>query len=206
MREITIADIAAKYGIVNSIPCTLDCYTFGHTLDVLCTLAKHATRIVEFGTACGRTTLAMAKENKSASIVTIDMPNPQMEPGAADTRPWTEIGQAFHGQPEESRITQVWVDPREPYNLDAIGACDFAFIDGSHTLAGVTKDTVAVCEMMLGSGRGIIVWDDYLTDGVPVLIDRIAGQMFRHVADTRLTFVDADDAELRRLIKIFSST
>lgn len=165
-------------------------YTAGQDLDALLSLATGARRILEFGTARGDTTLALARHCPQAEIVTVDVSRGTVAPGTfqeCDLRHASEIGVAFRGQPEAHRITQFLCDAREPYHFH--WPCDFVFVDGWHSFEGVAKDTLAALAMVKRGGK--IVWDDRRLAGVPVLlemIDKIAP--VHYVAETRLAFVE----------------
>lgn len=177
-------------------------YTSGFDLAALCCLARQASGILEFGTARGQTTLQLARACPAARVVTIDVWSPDLVPADAeqrcDLRPHTEVGAAFRSTPEARRITQVWIDPSEPYHVAGLASllpeCDFAFVDSLHTYPGVVKDTAAAAAV-IGDRPGVIVWDDYLAAGVPVLLRKLDLQfpgLLTHVAETRLVFASGD--------------
>jgi predicted O-methyltransferase YrrM len=187
-------------------------------LSVLCG-AVGAKTFFEIGTNRGRTTLSVARTNPEIEIVTLDLPSPeagdatQLDLTEADKRLFTDWrrGEAFEGQPEAERITQVLGDSAtfdySPYE----GKMDVVFIDGSHSYPYVTNDT-RVAERML-SPNGVIVWDDY--PGFPGVIQcvleasrRLQGPVI-HILGTRLAVwsrqpleLDERGAEERRGVRV----
>ena len=190
MRNLSRDEFAAAYGPAPDVPDEPAglVYTSGYNLAALLCLARGARRILEFGTARGQTTLALARFCPLAKIVTLDV-HPDWLPDLAytqDTRPPAEIGAAFRGTPEAARITQIIADPHDPWPLDAIGtAFDLAFVDSLHTYVGVAKDTAAALAVVRPGG--VIVWDDYLAAGVPKLLSEIDLPL-THVVGARLVF------------------
>ena len=188
---MTYADFLHRYGPAPSLPqaCGTD-YTYGHDLAVLLCLARGATRIVEFGTAHGRTTLALARTCPTARIVTVDVDQAFVSSDAyqhSDTRPRWDVGSAFSNEPECERITQVWTnpDPMVPHDVSTMalgGSCDLAYVDSLHTYEGVKRDT----EAALALQARVIVWDDVRSGGVPEFLATWPGVV--HVGGTRLSF------------------
>lgn len=187
-------------------------------LSVLCQAAGAKT-FFEIGTNRGRTALSVARTNPEIEVTTLDLPSPEaggeteLELTDADKRLFTDWrrGEAFAGEPEEERITQVLGDSASfdfsPYE----GTMDVVFIDGSHSYPYVTNDT-RVAERML-TENGMIVWDDY--PGFPGVIQcvlesarRLDGPVF-HILGTRMAVwsrkpleVGDRDAEERQGVRV----
>lgn len=187
-------------------------------LSALCT-AVGAGSFFEIGTNRGRTTLSVARTNPEIEIVTLDLPSPEagheteLDLTEADKRLFTDWrrGEAFDGEPEAERITQVLGDSAtfdySPYE----GKMDVVFIDGSHSYPYVTNDTHAAERML--SETGMIVWDDY--PGFPGVIKcvlessrRLDGPVL-HLLGTRMAVwsrraleVGERDAEERQGVRV----
>jgi predicted O-methyltransferase YrrM len=187
-------------------------------LSALCA-AVEAKTFFEIGTNRGRTTLSVARTNPDIDIVTLDLPSPeagdetQLDLTEADKRLFTDWrrGEAFDGESEAERITQVLGDSAtfdySPYE----GKMDVVFIDGSHSYPYVTNDTHAAERML--SENGVIVWDDY--PGFPGVIQcvlesarRLDGPVF-HILGTRMAVysrkpleIDERGAEERRGVRV----
>lgn len=173
-------------------------YTSGRDLAELLRLAAGATGIIEFGTARGQTTLALARACPAARVVTLDVDRDLVAPptlfsaGAyqeCDLRPRAEVGAAFHGTPEAGRITQVWVEPSGPHDiaaLAALGPFDMSFIDSLHTYDGVKRDAEAAIALV----RGIIVFDDVRSAGVPTMLSELSAiHDVIYIPETRLAYL-----------------
>ena len=184
MTEISRQLFAARFGPVHDLPHDPTIYTSGYDLAALFCLSRGARRIIEFGTARGETTLALARFNPHAEIVTVDI-DVALAGCYPDTRPFLEVGEAFHGTPEAARIRQIWTRPWGAHDSSTWGRpFDFAFVDSLHTRDGVHRDTEAAT--MLGCRR--IVWDDVLIAGVAAYLRERSNVI--HVEGSRLAFAD----------------
>lgn len=197
MQSLNPAEFAARFGPVPDLPNDPAAYTSGHDLAVLLCLARGFRRIVEFGTARGETTLALARANPDAQIMTVDVDEAIVDRcgPSHDLRPYLEVGAAFHGKPEAVRIRQLWTSPTGPHDLALFGGgagggafdFDFAYVDSLHTYEGAKRDTDAA--RALGCRR--IVWDDCLAGGVPELLAELEPVIpLVHVVGTRLVFAN----------------
>lgn len=118
---------------------------------------RRSTRIFEFGTFLGRTTLHLARACPTASITTLDLP--------ADQNPWAfgpYVGSYFAGAPEAARIHQIresslTFDPK-PFAR----SMDFVWVDGDHSYDVVRNDTAKAFEMLAPGGA--IMWHDFGPD------------------------------------------
>lgn len=208
MQRLNRDTFAALCGPLQELPPSTEShvYTSGYDLQALLALCRGARGIIEFGTARGQTTLALARYT-SATVRTVDVDEslvPVDEYQRCDLRPRNEVGAAFLGTPEALKITQVWAHPMKPYNLDDLAPqgwpCDAVFIDGLHSYEGVRKDTLASVERILrGPCAGTIVWDDYLSAGVPVLLAKIPLGNLIHIEGTRMVFCQANESDLREI-------
>lgn len=192
-KLMSLAEFSEQFGPLDDLPEEKDTFTTGIHLAALLCLARGSTGIIEFGTARGQTTLALARACPDALIVTLDVDAVLVPPGTyqqCDLRPRDEVGAAFRNTPEAERITSIIGDPNAPYDiaaLEALGpadAFDFAFIDGWHTFEGVSKDTAAAMALMWS---GTIVWDDASAAGVPEFLRTFSWPVTR-IEGTRLAF------------------
>ena len=117
------------------------------TLAAICR-HKRPSRIFEFGTHTGSSTLVMA----------LNVPD-QTEILTIDLEPSELVGSAYKSYVYGSKIRQLYGDSKTFDHTPYRNAVDLVFIDADHTYEGVKSDTEKAFEM-LRSG-GVIVWDDY---------------------------------------------
>lgn len=135
-------------------------------------------RLVEIGTAEGRTTLNLALHSPpDAEILTIDLP-PEAPPSrfesGCDYRQMgiSEPGNLFHHHPLADKIRLVLADSTRfdwsPYQQSV----DFIFIDGAHDYQSVRKDTENALRIV--RPNGVILWHDYtIVQGVTVWLNEL---------------------------------
>jgi len=138
---------------------------------ILCTLAKSASRVFEFGTCTGKTTyLLAANAPEDARITTLTLAPDQRDSyrlDAADDRQATEAALAesaytsfyYSDRPEAARIDQLFGDSKMFDATPFTGLCDLIFIDGSHARSYVESDTAKALGMV--KPGGIVMWHDY---------------------------------------------
>lgn len=136
-------------------------------------------RIVEIGTAEGRTTLNLALNSPPDSeVITFDLPpelagksgklsGPNYKQMSID-----EPGSLFRDHPAASKIKLVLADSTEfdwtPYE----GSVDLFFVDGAHDYESVCKDTENALRVVRPGG--VIVWHDYgVWEGVTRCLDEL---------------------------------
>lgn len=128
--------------------------------------------VFEFGTFVGRTTRLLAANSPSdCRIITIDL-----EPDHVKH----EIGEAFKGTPENSKITQLYGDSREFDFIPWYGQCDFVWVDACHDYEYVVSDTKNAMRLCRGGvyglarlpPYGLVVWCDSLCKAVTSGISR----------------------------------
>ena len=139
-------------------------------------------RIVEIGTAEGRTTLNLALNSpQDAEIITFDLPLELAGKHRTHSGPdylqmnITEPGVLFRDHPAASKIKLVLADSTKfdwtPYERSV----DFVFIDGAHDYESVRKDTGNALRIIRPGG--IIVWHDYgVWEGVTRCLDELRKQ------------------------------
>lgn len=210
MQRLDRATFAALCGPFQELPPSTEphVYTSGYDLQALLALCRGARGVIEFGTARGQTTLALARYTQ-AEIRTVDVDEslvPLNKYQRCDLRQRSDVGAVFHGTPEAARITQVWADPNAPYDLDDLAPfgwhCDAAFIDGLHSYEGVRKDTLAAAACILrGPRSGTLIWDDYLSAGVPVVLAKLGAAMSNliYLEGTRFVICQANETDLRKI-------
>jgi predicted O-methyltransferase YrrM len=154
--------------------------------------------IFEFGTFDGATTLALARSAPSARVYTFDLPTADAALGAhspveieTEVRRAGEVGSCFTGQPEESRITQLWGDSLTFDYGEYAGSVDLVFVDASHEEAFVASDTENALRMV--APGGIVLWHDYTIGwpGVRLVVDRLidAGENVIRLESTSLALL-----------------
>jgi predicted O-methyltransferase YrrM len=113
--------------------------------------------VFEFGTFTGRTTYTLA-HNTNHNIYTIDK---GFDAGSRDSAQYGDyvIGEAFMGEPEAQRITQLIGDSREVDLSCFYDAMGLVFVDGGHEYDIVKHDSEEAFKMVRPGG--VIVWDDF---------------------------------------------
>jgi predicted O-methyltransferase YrrM len=149
----------------------------------ICRLVKNLepTRVFEFGTFDGRTTLNMAvNAGEEASIYTLDLPRSAIE-NASRPLHRAEVryadkpasGERYQGTEAEARIVQLYGDSGTFDFAAYYGNMDLIFIDASHTFDYVVNDSLHALRMLRPSG-GTIIWHDYsLWDGVTGALNQL---------------------------------
>ena len=148
-------------------------------LVVLNALVRHLQprRIVEIGTAEGRTTLNLARSSSSdTEILTFDLP-PEAPEAMVESGPdFRQLGLAASGALlsglDDPRVRRVLADSTR-YDWTALaGTVDLMFIDGGHDYECVRKDTKAALQIVRPGG--VILWHDYCTfNGVTKWLDEM---------------------------------
>ncbi len=138
---------------------------------ILCTLAKSARRIFEFGTCTGKTTyLLAANAPADARITTLTLAPDQKDSyrlGGGDDREATAAALAesaytsfyYSGHAEAERIEQLFGDSKAFDETPHLAQYDLIFIDGSHARSYVESDTAKALRMV--KPGGVIMWHDY---------------------------------------------
>lgn len=127
-----------------------------------------------FGTARGRIEQLIAQNHDSTAIVTIDLPQAEVE--TAKGRPDSNniryrknigissdenVGDIFTKDPEiSSRINQLLGDSRVLNTAPLAGTMRLVVVDGNHALCNCLSDIASALEMIHAQG-GIIVVDDF---------------------------------------------
>lgn len=169
---------------------------------ILCTLAKRAKRIFEFGTATGRTAYLLARNAPpDAEVITLTLSPETLDqyiPGWEDDdeeKRWEKValnessyGAFFYeGTEVADKITQLIGDSKifddAPYGK----SCDLIFVDGSHAYSYVASDSEKAMRMIRPGG--LIVWHDFSppVPGVWRYLNELgARRKLQHIRNTRL--------------------
>lgn len=133
---------------------------------ILAGLARHLApgRILEIGTAQGRSTFLLAANTPdSTRVVTIDLP-PESRSGYTQgcLNGDDDVSRVYRGTPHEPRIDLVLANSTtlDPAALrDRYGAMDMILIDGDHSVDAVKADT----ELALGTASedALFIWHDF---------------------------------------------
>jgi predicted O-methyltransferase YrrM len=176
-------------------------------LITVCRLIRglHPSRLFEFGTFDGRTTLNMAANSGPASLVyTLDLPRggarATVAPIHRDEVQYATgrtSGERFLGTDAASRIVQFNGDSGTFDFSQFEGRMDFVFIDASHTFEYVINDSLHAIEM-LEPGGGTIVWHDYgRWDGVTAALNELRR---KHPAFTDVVHVAGTTLAVLRIL------
>lgn len=164
---------------------------------ILCTLARDARRIFEFGTGSGKTTYLLARNAPNALVATLTIPPdatvsaaPGDEPEAIMTAR-AEVGDSFYYQGAScaARIDQFFGDSMTFDETPWRDSCDLVFVDGGHARSCVENDTRKALRMVKPGGW--VVWHDYRgprrARGVFDTLNALAKALpLRHIAGTSL--------------------
>jgi predicted O-methyltransferase YrrM len=138
---------------------------------VLCTLAKGARFIFEFGTFTGKTTYLLAKNApEHAKVFTLTLPPEgrgeyltQEQDHKKDTQAALDesiFTQFYYANTVVcQKITQLFADSKQFDETPYIEQMDLIFIDGSHAQSYVESDTQKALRMLRPGG--IVIWHDY---------------------------------------------
>jgi hypothetical protein len=152
----------------------LPCTALGQISDfeawVICTLARDAQAIFEFGTCTGRTTYLLAANAPKAEVVTLTLGPGQhsdysIDAGDAfgDVRHALEESTfdqfVYEGTPEAARIVQLFGDSKALDVAPHLARYDVIFVDGSHAESYVRSDSEKALSMV--KPGGLVLWHDY---------------------------------------------
>ena len=154
-------------------------------LVILATIVRclQPKRIVEIGTAEGRTALNLALNSPpDAEIITLDLPPELTGEHRKHSGPnyrqmdIKEPGILFRDHPVASKIKLVLADSTKfdwtPYERSV----DFVFIDGAHDYESVRKDSENALRIIRPGG--VIVWHDYgVWGGVTRYLDELRAKL-----------------------------
>jgi len=183
------AIIDIRVGDLRGVPdAVIEGYVDDHSRAVLAALCREAgaRTFFEIGTSRGRTAWTVARNNPECHVYTLDLPA-----GAAE---W-DIGEAYHGMPEEGRITTLHGDSASFDFSPYAGRMDLVFVDGAHPDADVSNDTEWAFELLAAGGT--IAWDGHpAVPGVYRRLNELARTLDRplyHVRGTGLVIYTQAD-------------
>jgi predicted O-methyltransferase YrrM len=154
-------------------------------LIILACLVRHLKpkRLVEIGTAEGRTTLNLALHSPpDAEVITFDLPPTHL--GATVTESGlnyrqmgiSEPGCLFREHPLSAKIRLILADSTQFDWSPFERSVDFVFIDGAHDYESVRKDSQNALRIVRPGG--VILWHDYgVMDGVTLCLNEQAEQL-----------------------------
>ena len=157
------------------------------------------SRMFEFGTFDGRTTLNLAAVSPvDAKVFTIDLPASEMEQTAKPLVAAEKIlidkpgsGARYAHSPFSSKIQQFYGDTATFDFSPYFGSIDLVFIDASHAYDYVLNDSEIALKLLRKEG-GIVLWHDYgVWEGVSRALNDLASRDSRfrdiqHVQGTSL--------------------
>jgi predicted O-methyltransferase YrrM len=172
---------------------------------ILCTLARGARQIFEFGTGTGKTTYLLARNAPEARVTTLTIaPGTTFDTVAGDAPEALAAAAAeafdtfyYEGTPCAARIEQLVGDSMAFDETPWEGRCDLVFVDGGHARSHVENDTAKALRM--AKPGGWVVWHDYRgpkrAAGVFQTLNALARtHALRHVAGTSLVVWRRPDA------------
>ena len=179
--------------------------TQGSTSDfetwILCTIAKSAQNIFEFGTFTGKTTYLLAKNSpKTAKVVTLTLSPEEIttytkskEDNQKDTKAALQesiFNQFYYSNtPVEHKVEQLFIDSKKFDERPYFKKFDLIFIDGSHAESYVESDSKKAFQMV--KPGGVVLWHDYRgpdrAPGVYNTLNKLSKTMdLVHIAGTSL--------------------
>jgi hypothetical protein len=138
---------------------------------ILAVLAKHASRMFEFGTCTGKTAYLWARNAPpDARIVTITLaPDAVLDyrGGNGDdardaedaVRESSHRSFVYSGTAVEHKVEQLFGDSKSLDVTPWKGQCDVVFVDGSHAYSYVKSDSAKALELV--KPGGLVLWHDY---------------------------------------------
>jgi len=151
-------------------------------LVIIACLVRHLKpkRLVEIGTAEGRTTLNLALHTPAdAEIFTFDLPPTHLGATVAESglnyrqMGIPEPGCLFRSHPLAGKIRLILADSTQFDWSPFENSVDFVFIDGAHDYLSVRKDTENALRLL--RPRGVILWHDYgVAEGVTLWLNELA--------------------------------
>lgn len=151
-------------------------------LVIIACLVRHLKpkRLVEIGTAEGRTTLNLALHAPAdAEIFTFDLPPTHLDATVAESglnyqqMGIPEPGCLFRNHPLADKIRLILADSTQFDWSPFEGSVDFVFIDGAHDYWSVRKDTENALRLL--RPKGVILWHDYgVVEGVTLWLNELA--------------------------------
>ena len=174
---------------------------------ILCTCAKTAQNIFEFGTFTGKTTYLLAKNApEKGSVVTLTLSPEEIasyQSSKVDHEKDTKaaIDESIFNQfyytndPVSHKITQLFSDSKKFDEKPYAKKFDLIFIDGSHAESYVESDSKKALEMI--KPGGIIFWHDYRgpnrAQGVYNVLNKLSKSIkLVHIAETSLVAYRAE--------------
>lgn len=179
------------------IPYRTECWLIETFLLVTAMKVVEASRIFEFGTFRGATTLNLAlNAPKMADIYTFDL-DPEIAGNLEQDENSREISRQHLAQNGHMEFDEVIVNPvihrLKGNSLTFTGAkkMDLIFVDGGHDTRTLACDTVNAFRM--ASNTGCIAWHDYENSDYPDVtpyLDGLAdeGVPIFHVQESRMCF------------------
>jgi hypothetical protein len=138
---------------------------------ILAVLAKHASRMFEFGTCTGKTAYLWARNApEGAHILTITLAPDAVGAYHAGTgddakdahyalRESSHSSFVYTGTEVAHKVEQLYGDSKELDTSPWAGTCDVVFVDGSHAYSYVRSDSAKALELV--KPGGLVLWHDY---------------------------------------------
>lgn len=164
---------------------------YTHELGVLAQVVNHLRpkRVIEFGTAEGRTAVNLAAYLPAeGEVVTIDMP----------PRPPTNyVGYFYWDHPLKTRIKQLYGDLLRFDWTNYRNSAALVFCDGPDDYEG-SKEETKIAFTLIQSG-GVIFWHDYgSVEGRTMMLNELSHKFpIRHIEGTTLGCLPVPDEEMR---------
>lgn len=161
-------------------------------LEVIClaaiTSVLKPSKVVEFGTFDGRTTVQFASNvAPGGRVTTIDCVAGDVDFGdATGFCVPTRIGRHFQGREIAASIDTVTVDSQSADWSAHRCTAELVFVDADHSRDAVIRDSRTAVAMLRAGG--MVVWHDFLyLDGVTEALAALAGEFpIHHIAGTTL--------------------
>jgi len=177
-NRIPTAEIGDLFpGVADNLPlqASSHLFTYGresmplllpHEMLVLAAIARVRSpkRIVEFGTAQGKSTYILAANSApDTEVITVDLDPAYHEDYTAKClRGDDAVGGCYKASPFAERVRQVFRHPYEamPAALaDVAGSVDLVLVDGDHSYDGIRADTETA--LQIAAPSAVFLWHDF---------------------------------------------
>jgi methyltransferase family protein len=193
IQQVPVQDVFSEIDFVHSpkilYPLPRDLSIAAHELIILVSVVAHmgARRVVEFGTAEGRTALNLALHlAPDGEVVTLDFPPTETN----------QVGYFYWDQPLKARIKQVFASVHSWDSTPYQASAEVVFCDACDQFEGLMAETAKAFAVV--KPGGVIFRHDYGSAEGPTLFwNELAKELpVRHLQNTTLLCLRLDDPDV----------